>query len=371
MGLGDLAIFEEWVSKGDKYSQKQVSAEEKKSVRWLDSGKAIRPLLQSAETITHIADRESDFYEMLLEFGQSRQEHEHLIVRVSEDRLLGHMEGRGKAKYGFKPDEKVMTGQDIETTFPYRTKLSKLVEKLPIQAQWTLNLPANPKRAARKAEVALRYATKVPLRRPMNLYKRTYQGKPLPFYIYMNIVDLVETCPSDALYEPIHWRIYTTHSLENIEQAKQIVQWYCWRWKIELLFATVKSSGLNLEFALIQYGDKLKKLAILVLMAAIQTIQLLQAREGESQQNMIDCFSSQEVALIQKLSPKLEGNTEKQKNPHPKDSLAFATWVIARLGGWKGYKSHRPPGIKTISRGLLSFYQIMRAAQVFEFHNSV
>ena len=81
--------------------------------------------------------------------------------------------------------------------------------------------------------------------------------------------------------------------------------------QIELLFATLKSSGLNLEFALIQYGDKLKKLAILVLMAAIQTIQLLQARDGELQQNMIDCFSSKEVELIQKLSPKLEGNTEK------------------------------------------------------------
>ena len=372
LGLGDLAIFDEWVSQEDnKYSQQHVSAEEKKSVRWLDSGKATRPLLQNAQTITHIADRESDFFEMLVEFGQNRQENEHLIIRVKEDRLLGHMEGRGKAKYGFKPDEKVMTGDTIETTFPYRTKLSKLVEKLPVQAQWTLNLPANPKRAARKAQVALRYASKVPIRRPTNLHKRTYQGKPLPFYIYMNIVDLVETVPSDATYEPIHWRIYTTHPLENIEQAQQIVQWYCWRWKIELLFATVKSSGLNLEFALVEYGDKLKKLAILVLMAAIQIIQLLQARDGESQQNMLDCFSAQDVELIQKLNPKLEGNTQKQKNPHPKDSLAFATWVIARLGGWKGYKTHRPPGIKTISRGLLCFYQIKAAAQVFDFDNSV
>jgi hypothetical protein len=70
---------------------------------------------------------------------------------------------------------------------------------------------------------------------------------------------------------------------------------------------------------------------------------------------MLNCFSEQEVELIQKLNPSLEGNTEKQKNPHPKKSLAFATWVIAPLGGWKGYKSHRPSGIKTISRGLLIF----------------
>lgn len=70
-------------------------------------------------------------------------------------------------------------------------------------------------------------------------------------------------------------------------------------------------------------------------MAAIQTIQLLQARHGASQQDMLDCFSQQEVELIQKLNPSLEGNTEKQQNPHPKESLAFATWVMARLGGGK------------------------------------
>ena len=106
-------------------------------------------------------------------------------------------------------------------------------------------------------------------------------------------------------------------------------------------------------------------------MAAIQTIQLLQARDGESQQNILDCFSTQEVELIQKLNPKLEGSTEKQKNPHPKDSHAFASWVIAHLGGWKGYKSHRPPGIKTISRGLVCFYQIKSAAHFFDAVKSV
>ena len=48
--------------------------------------------------------------------------------------------------------------------------------------------------------VIRRYASKVRIRRPMNLYRRTYQGKPLPFFIYINVVDLVETCPPDATY---------------------------------------------------------------------------------------------------------------------------------------------------------------------------
>jgi hypothetical protein len=241
--------------------------------------------------------------------------------------------------------------------------------RLPVQAQWILHLPPNPKREAREAKVALKYMSKVPIRRPTKLYRRTYEGKPLPFFIYMNVIDLEEIMPKDATYKPLHWRIYTSHTVENIEQAKQVIQWYCWRWKIELFFATVKSSGLDLEFALVEYGDKLKKLAILVLMAAIQVIQLLQARDGQSQQNILDCFSQKEANLIHELNPKLEGNTLKQKNPHPPQSLAFATWVIARLGGWKGLKSHRPPGIKTISRGLLAFFQIKYAKGLFD--NSV
>jgi hypothetical protein len=371
LGLGDVSLCNQWVLQGDSAQQRHIEASEKKTGRWLASGKAVRNSFQDAQMITHVADRESDFYEMLYEFGQHQQANEHLIVRVKDERLLGHMEGRGKAKNGGKADEKVLTGNGVEITFSYRSSLSSLVEKLPIQAQWVLNLPATPKRVARKANVALRYASQVPLRRPMKLYKRTYQGKPLPFFIYMNVIDLVEILPPQATYPPIHWRLYTSHPLQNIQQAQQVVQWYCWRWKIELLFATVKSSGLNLEFALVDYGDKLKKLAILVLMAAIQTIQLLQARDGESQQDMLNCFSEQEVELIQKLNPSLEGNTQKQKNPHPKESLAFATWVIARLGGWKGYKSHRPPGIKTISRGLIIFSQIKRATQYFNYDNSV
>lgn len=362
LGVGELSVFDEWVAKGDQEAVRQLETEEKKTGRWIRAGKAVRKSLEGAHMVTHIADREADFYEMLVEFGQNRQENEHLVVRVNEDRLLGHMEGRGKAKYGPKPDEKVQTGQDTEITFPYRSLLSQVVGQLPVQAEWTLHLPATAKRAARDARVALRFARKVPIRRPTNLYQRTYEGKPLPLFIYINVVDLVETLPPGADHEPMHWRIYTSHPLQNIEQARQVVQWYCWRWKIELLFATVKSSGLDLEFALVEYGEKLKKLAILVVMAAVQAIQLLQARDGASGQSILDCFSPQDVELIQKLNPKLEGRTEKQKNPHPPDSLAFATWVIARLGGWKGLKTHRPPGIKTISRGLLAFFQIKNAS---------
>jgi hypothetical protein len=55
------------------------------------------------------------------------------------------------------------------------------------------------------------------------------------------------------------------------------------------------------------------------------------------------------------LAPTLEGNTPKQRNPHPSGSLAWAAWLIARLGGGNGYASRRPPGVITMYRGLKHF----------------
>ena len=46
---------------------------------------------------------------------------------------------------------------------------------------------------------------------------------------------------------------------------------------------------------------------------------------------------------------KLEGKTERQKNPHRPGNLAFLAWIVARLGGWNCY--YKPPGPKTMRTG--------------------
>src|SRR6202451_3910507 len=60
--------------------------------------------------------------------------------------------------------------------------------------------------------------------------------------------------------------------------------------------------------------------------------------------------------VLEALSSQLEWATAKQKIPHSKGTLAFAAWVIARLGGWTAY--YGKPGPKVMRLGLEAFRRI-------------
>jgi len=157
----------------------------------------------------------------------------------------------------------------------------------------------------------------------------------------------------------VHWLILTSHPTDTIEQARQIIQWYQWRWIIEELFRTLKTKGIDIEKSEVETYNALTNLSTLALIAASQVMQLVRARDGQSEQKMEDSFFEAEQECLLRLNNKLEGRTQKLKNPYPADSLAFATWVIARLGGWSGYQSKRPAGPITIINGLARFHNIM------------
>lgn len=105
---------------------------------------------------------------------------------------------------------------------------------------------------------------------------------------------------------------------------------------------------------------RLGKRSAHVAQVAVRTMQLTQARDGAGTAQASEVFEAQERMVLRKLQPTLEGKTAKQKNPHPPGSLAQAAWVIARLGGWKGYASEAKPGSITMRNGLLQLALICR-----------
>jgi hypothetical protein len=90
--------------------------------------------------------------------------------------------------------------------------------------------------------------------------------------------------------------------------------------------------------------------------AAVTIMQLVRARDGTTEEKLSEAFELDDQPVLEALSAQLEGATARQKNPHPKGTLAFAAWVIARLGGWTAY--YGKPSPKVMRQGLEDFRRI-------------
>jgi len=66
----------------------------------------------------------------------------------------------------------------------------------------------------------------------------------------------------------------------SLEKTLQIVQWYCWRWRIEQLFATIKLAGLDIESSQLESRKAIKKLTVMALSVAVRTLQMLEGRDS-------------------------------------------------------------------------------------------
>ena len=97
-----------------------------------------------------------------------------------------------------------------------------------------------------------------------------------------------------------------------------------------------------------------------IAVAAVTVMQLVKARDGTTDQSLADAFDPTDQPILEAISTRLEGKTARQKNPHPKGSMAFASWVIGRLGGWTGY--YGKPGPRVMRRGLEDFQRIKYGA---------
>lgn len=290
---------------------------DKESRRWLDGMARAGEVLSAAASITVVADREGDIYELFAR----RPANVDLVVRVAQDRR-------------------------IETA---GARLFAFADALPERGRLALTIPAAPGRKARQAELAVRFS-EVVLRKPVN-----GAAGDLPETVTMTLVDIRETS-RPAKGKPVHWRLLTTHAVSSLGEARRIRDIYRQRWVIEEFFRTLKSAGFNIEGAEIGDPGAMINFAAAATVAAVTVMQLVQARDGATGQSLGDAFDPADRPVLEALSVKLEGKTERQKNPHPKASLAFAAWVIARLGGWTGY--YGKPGPRVMRRGLDDFHRI-------------
>ena len=122
----------------------------------------------------------------------------------------------------------------------------------------------------------------------------------------------------------------------------------------------LKNKGYKIEDSQVESGWALRKLCVLLLHNILRVMQMLLAYESEEEQDAKITFQEDEIDCLGKLQKEVDGKTEKLKNKHPPGTLKWATWIIARLGGWSGYTSQRPPGPITLKNGLDRFNDILK-----------
>jgi len=289
---------------------------EKESRRWVETAEAAKPVLVGASMVTFIGDRESDFFAMWALVPEGNY---HLVSRVMHDHGLI---GGGTLR------------QAVQEVAFCDTQIIELRERVD--------------RPPRQAKLQLRFGEAV-IRKSKNLCKAG-----LPKSIKLRWVEVVEQAPPEGV-EPLHWLILTTHDVTSIAKAWRIVAWYKQRWVIEQFFRTLKSQGLKIEDSQLQSAARLEKLLAIAAKAAVIIIQLVQARNGRNDQSAGLVFTPNEIDTLAALEKRFKGKTRLQTNPHPKNSLAWAAWIIAKLGGWNGYASSKPPGPITFFNGLTYF----------------
>lgn len=286
---------------GKKADRRSKPIAQKESWRWLEAAERSAAACRTAARLTMIGDRENDIYQAFA----LRPEGTDLLVRAAHDRAL---EDGGK--------------------------LFAQIDALPVAGRAELDLPAKPGKTARQARVAVRFTT-VQIARPRNGLR---EG--LPASLPVRVVDVREEA-APAGESAVHWRLLTTHAVSNAAEAFAVADLYRRRWAIEQLFRTLKTQGFDIEGLLIEEEAPRRNLVMAALIAAVTIQQLVHARDGRAAPGPLrpitDAFEPQDQPLLEAFCAKLEGKTERQKNPHPKGSLAYGAWVCARLGGWTGY----------------------------------
>lgn len=308
---------------------KKLPPEEKESFRWSEALDNTRELLGGHIAVTMLSDRESDIYELL----KRADEEVKIIVRSNQDRRIKN----------------------------HVAKLHDMIRSLQPAGEYELLVPPSHGRKSRRARMYIRYA-------PVELEPPAGQPRKMDEYVRLNCIcvrESIETVPQNS--KPIEWILLTNHDVDTAEQAIQCVNWYKCRWFIEELFRLLKKKGFAIEDIELEDITCIEKNILLAAYAAIRCIILKHSFDNADYYKRVPAnrvFGYDEIKVAEIMLHKLNGRTVKQQNPYARGSLAWISWIIARLGYWTGYYSQPRPGYITFKVGLdiLGHYRVMYCA---------
>ena len=315
---------------GARNARDHKPAGEKESRKWLQSAAASARAAGELEgtLVINIGDREGDCYELFLQHREERTQgagqHE-LLIRCQHDRKLTH---------------------DHDGLFSH-------LQKQPVAAHWSVEVPRQPGQKARVSTLAIRFA-QVEFAPPAHQVKFRKQSRTITLWA----VSAEEQNPP-AGRAPICWRLLSTAPIASGAAAITTVRRYSQRWQIEL-FHKILKSGCRIEERQFENIERIGRCLILdvIIAARILTLSRAGREEAGSERPASDWLAEAEW---KSLWCHIHRSTTPPSDP---PSTRQAVRWIARLGGFLGRKHDGEPGMITLWRGLHRLHDIASTWQI-------
>ena len=325
MGLLDQQV---WSRPYNPHSRRKDNAHralpitEKESMKWLTGLRGSVKAQQTWQTVT-ICDREGDIYEL---FQEALNLEAGFIVRAVRDRKLENA-----------------------------ARLKAVLVQLPCLLQCELQLERHDGRAARQAQVEIRYTT-LTLQPPKN---RNAANTAFPLSpLRVQVIEVLEQTPPQGA-TALPWILLTNLPIENVEMAQKWVRFYSYRWLVERFHFVLKSGGCHFEDSQLRTFAALTRFLALCSAAAWRILWITyQARQTPD----APCTIVLTAPEWQALSAYMTHSPQPLSKP---PNLRQAVRWIGHLGGFIGRKRDGEPGVKVLWRGWQTFQSIVSAWLLF------
>ncbi len=143
--------------------------------------------------------------------------------------------------------------------------------------------------------------------------------------------------------KPVEWRLLTNRTIDGLEAAIELIDWYRARWEIELFFHVLKN-GCRVEALQLSTVERLERALALFMVVAWRIARLM--RLGRT------CPDLDAALLFEQDEWQAAYILNRKKVPKTPPRLNEVVRLVAMLGGFLARKGDGEPGVKTIWIGL-------------------
>ncbi len=309
---------------------KRKPAGERKTRRWVEGLRECARLASELEGVRPVSvmDREGDSFELFVE--QRRLGTVDLLVRAQHNRRLGRQLPK---LFERVRAARAQAGMEIEVGRRSGRRA-------------TGQQKAGEKREARLARVGLRWRT-VELAPPRN----SDFTKEAP--VRLNLVHVREDNAPEGV-RPLEWFLLTSVGVKSSREAKQVLEWYRLRWRIEDWHRVLKT-GCKVEYLGHRSGDRIERAVTIKAVIAwrLMAMTLLGRERPELGAEVL--FSDMEILALKDFA--------QDRRLSLPDNLGATVVTLAMLGGYLNRNNDPPPGHQKIWEG---YVRLATMAETYE-----